>query len=131
MDRLKRVFEIFNVLWNASIQDDTSPQGLWDSIPEWARAYLFEIFSDVPAIKEGDPKFVPERPNLKYHRVQCYADDNDCSVVVLWDSEAAPPLLGVTLDLDAEFVITHLLPTSEQKKGLAPPPTIPMRKVAD
>jgi hypothetical protein len=131
MDRLKRVFEIFNVLWNAAIQKDQTPQGLWLSMPEWARAYLIETLSEVPPLKEGDPKFTPARPNMKYETIHCYANDNDSSVVVTWDDNADPPLLGVTLELDLECVIAYLMPTADERKGLAPLPKLPKRIVAD
>jgi hypothetical protein len=131
VDRHKRVFQIFNVLWNAAIQEDITPEGFWNCLPDWAKEYLKEQLSYSEVAKDGDPHFDSKQPTIRYRSFECLEEDDNSCIVVAWDDEATPPLryLQLTPDFDRYFVF--FMPTPAERLGAEKCPGLPKREVSD
>ncbi len=131
MEKYKRVFQIFNVLWNAAIQEEKSPEAFWTCLPDWAKEYLTEQFGYSEVETEGGRHFNPAHPNMKYRTFTCLADGDDSYVVVAWDDNATPPLRHLLLTPDFDNYLGFFLPTRAMREGTEDTPSLPRRKVID
>jgi hypothetical protein len=131
MVKYKRVFQIFNVLWNAAIQEEKSPDAFWAFLPDWAKEYLKEELRYSEVGKEGDRHFNSMQPNMKYRSFGCLADGDDSYVIVAWDDEATPPLRHLLLTPDFDKHIGFFMPTRAMREGAEDTPSLPKREVAN
>lgn len=131
MDKHKRVFQIFNVLWNAAIQEDTTPEGFWSCLPEWAKEYLKEQLAYSEVAKDDDPYFDSSQPDMKYKTFGCLEDDDDSHIVVVWDDKATPPLRILILSPDFDRYVGFFMPTPAEKMRVEEIPSLPKREVFD
>ncbi len=121
MEKLTRVFQIFNVLWNAGLQGDKTPEGYWSRLPEWAKEYLAEECTFAQQAKEDDSKFDPASPNLKYMTFPCLLEDDDSFVVVAWDDASTPPLRKLLVSPDAELCLLYGLASKKFRDDVEVP----------
>jgi hypothetical protein len=131
MDKHKMFFQIFNALWNAAIQKDKSPSGYWNALPEWSKLYLAYLFEDVEPLRQGEDGFTPACPSIKQMTFQCLADDDDSMAIVTWNSEDAPPLREIRVDLDFDRYLPYFMPLKDRAGNLLPPLELQKREVAD